>query len=222
MTRSIIFGSIGTLAETSHLQREAFNQAFGEAGLDWHWDESTYFKLLQTSGGKQRIEAYAQSTGTQVDAERIHARKSALFQGRLSSAALPLRPGVEDTLTEAQRQGVHVALATCTSRNNVDGILGATGIEASMFACIVDRSMINEAKPAPDAFLKALSLLDTPPDAVVAIEDNPDGAKSALAARLPCVVTPGAAHKNNLFPEGAIHPSSLTLQAALEGLTQQS
>jgi len=178
--------------------------------------------LLQTSGGKQRIESYAQSTGTLVDAERIHARKSALFQGMLSSAALPLRPGVADTLTEAQKQGIHVALATCTSRNNIDGILGATGIKANTFACIVDRSMINEAKPAPDAFLKALSLLDTPADTVVAIEDNPDGAKSALAARLACVVTPGAAHENNPFPEGAKLQSNLTLSAALEGFTQQS
>ena len=31
--KAILFGSIGTLIETSDLQREAFNQAFKEAGL---------------------------------------------------------------------------------------------------------------------------------------------------------------------------------------------
>ncbi|MFT7179418.1 MAG: phosphoglycolate phosphatase-like HAD superfamily hydrolase, partial [Oceanospirillaceae bacterium] len=38
-TKAILFGSIGTLVETSELQRRAFNQAFSEAGLDWNWSE---------------------------------------------------------------------------------------------------------------------------------------------------------------------------------------
>tara|TARA_B110000503_G_scaffold47893_1_gene77939 strand:+ start:1294 stop:1407 length:114 start_codon:yes stop_codon:yes gene_type:complete len=33
--KAVFFGSIGTLVETSDLQRRAFNQAFAEAGLDW-------------------------------------------------------------------------------------------------------------------------------------------------------------------------------------------
>lgn len=32
--KAILFGSIGTLIETSDLQRESFNEAFKEAGLD--------------------------------------------------------------------------------------------------------------------------------------------------------------------------------------------
>ena len=45
--KAILFGSIGTLIETSDLQREAFNQAFKEAGLDWYWDQEDYTKLLK-------------------------------------------------------------------------------------------------------------------------------------------------------------------------------
>ena len=46
--KAILFGSIGTLIETSDLQREAFNQAFKEAGLDWYWDHdpNTNLNLL--------------------------------------------------------------------------------------------------------------------------------------------------------------------------------
>jgi beta-phosphoglucomutase-like phosphatase (HAD superfamily) len=36
--QAVIFGSIGTIAETSDIQRQAFNLAFAEAGLDWNWD----------------------------------------------------------------------------------------------------------------------------------------------------------------------------------------
>ena len=34
--KAILFGSIGTIVETSELQRKSFNQAFFEAGLDWN------------------------------------------------------------------------------------------------------------------------------------------------------------------------------------------
>lgn len=32
---TILFGSISMLADTSEVQRESFNEAFGEFGLDW-------------------------------------------------------------------------------------------------------------------------------------------------------------------------------------------
>ena len=36
--KALIFGSIGTLIESSNIQRNSFNEAFKEAGLDWYWD----------------------------------------------------------------------------------------------------------------------------------------------------------------------------------------
>ena len=33
--KAILFGSIGTLIESSDIQRNAFNEACKEAGLDW-------------------------------------------------------------------------------------------------------------------------------------------------------------------------------------------
>ena len=45
--KAIIFGSIGTLVETSDIQRQSFNYAFKEVGLDWYWDKSNYKKLLK-------------------------------------------------------------------------------------------------------------------------------------------------------------------------------
>ena len=35
--KSILFGSIGVLVESSEIQRKAFNEAFKEFGLDWYW-----------------------------------------------------------------------------------------------------------------------------------------------------------------------------------------
>ena len=57
--KSIIFGSIGTIVETSNIQRKSFNKAFKKLGLDWYWSVNEYKKLLKKSGGENRLSKYA-------------------------------------------------------------------------------------------------------------------------------------------------------------------
>lgn len=52
---ALIFDVDGTLAETEEVHRQAFNDAFVTAGLDWHWGRTIYKELLQVAGGKERI-----------------------------------------------------------------------------------------------------------------------------------------------------------------------
>ena len=65
---ALLLGSISTVADTSELQRQAFNQAFEAHGLDWRWDRDDYRAMLSTSGGQDRIAGYARSRGEDVDA----------------------------------------------------------------------------------------------------------------------------------------------------------
>jgi phosphoglycolate phosphatase-like HAD superfamily hydrolase len=58
--RAIIFDVDGTLANTERDgHRPAFNAAFAEVGLSWHWDEAFYGTLLDVAGGLERIRHYA-------------------------------------------------------------------------------------------------------------------------------------------------------------------
>ena len=58
--KALLFGSIGTLIESSNIQRNSFNEAFKEVGLDWYWDEQDYKILLKKSGGTKRVEDFAE------------------------------------------------------------------------------------------------------------------------------------------------------------------
>ena len=53
--QALIFDVDGTLADTEAAHLAAFNQAFAEEGLDWHWDITLYTELLEISGGKERM-----------------------------------------------------------------------------------------------------------------------------------------------------------------------
>ena len=57
--KALLFGSIGSIVETSEIQRRSFNEAFKQYGLDWNWNKHEYLSLLNKSGGKDRISRYA-------------------------------------------------------------------------------------------------------------------------------------------------------------------
>lgn len=197
---AILFGSIGTIADTSELQRQAFNQAFKAHGLDWCWNREEYLAMLEKSGGQKRIADYAGSIGQTVDAEAIHRSKSELFQKSLAESQVPPRPGVVETIQDARIKGLKLALVTTTSQENISLLIEALhpSIQATDFSLIVDASSVEHPKPDKAAYTFALERLDEKPDDCIAIEDNLDGVEAAIAAGLNCVAFPGknTAHHN--------------------------
>ena len=156
---AILFGSIGTIADTSELQREAFNSAFATHGLDWNWSQDEYARLLGHSGGADRVAAYAQSRGQEVDAAAIHRTKSERFQRRLAESPLQPRAGVVETMREGREAGFQLALVTTTSAQNVAALLQsvAPAVESSAFDLLVDSTDVERPKPDDAAYRFAWS-----------------------------------------------------------------
>lgn len=189
---AILFGSIGTLADTSEVQRQSFNEAFAIHDLDWQWDREQYIAMLGTNGGEQRIARYAEARGVTVDAAAVHATKTAKFHELLASAELEPRSGVADTIRRAKAAGTALALVTTTSPANVTAILTALepGVARTDFDVITDATQVDQPKPAADAYALALTALDQPASSCVAIEDNLGGVAGANAAGIACVAFP--------------------------------
>jgi len=97
--KALIFDVDGTLAETEECHRQAFNQAFQEYGLDWHWSIDTYKELLKTAGGKERLRAWRDRIGSPVSdglISELHQTKTALYGRLLTDGRVRLRPGVKE------------------------------------------------------------------------------------------------------------------------------
>ena len=190
---AILFGSISTLADTSELQRRAFNEAFAAHGLDWEWSREDYTSMLGSNGGAQRIADYAAQCGEQdVDAPEVHATKSAIFCELVAETDVTARPGVAAAIARAKDQGHKVGLVTTTSPENVTALLGAleTQLGAGAFDIVVDKSLVDDPKPSPTAYLYALDELGIDAADAVAIEDNVGGVKAAVDAGITCVAFP--------------------------------
>ncbi len=189
---ALLLGSISTVADTSELQRQAFNQAFEAHGLDWRWDQDQYRAMLSKSGGQARIAEYAQSLGQTVDAKAVHETKSRIFQENLAAGGLAPRPGVVDSIKRVKSDGWKVGLVTTTSPGNVAALLGALSphLRAGDFDVIVDSSSVERPKPDKAAYTFALESLGEVPDGCIAVEDNVGGVQAAVAAGVTCIAFP--------------------------------
>ena len=201
--KAILFGSIGTLVETSELQRRAFNQAFSEAGLDWTWNPDEYKIMLKKSGGRNRINEYATYHGIKVNAHELHLKKTEIFDNMMKEEGISLRPGVANLIGYAIDNNVHLAFVTSTSNANVDAIFMALNgqLNRNDFNFIGHDKMVSKPKPDSEIYLKALSNLKLNAKDCIAIEDTEVSMRSAINANIKCIAFPGALALDNDFSD---------------------
>lgn len=208
-TQALIFDVDGTLADTERDgHRVAFNRAFRDFGLDWYWDVYEYGALLKVAGGKERICHYARNFlpgGGPHDIERkardLHALKTEHYCALVEAGRIRLRPGVARLLREAHASGVRMAIATTTTRANVESLLRSTlGVAATdWFEYIASGDIVARKKPAPDIYLHVLERLGLNPKECIAFEDSGIGLAASRAAGIPTVVTPTIYTENDDF-----------------------
>jgi len=94
-----------------------------------------------------------------------------------------------EILTFLKENGYKIGLASSTSRHGVLGHVNRAGI-TDFFEVIVGGDMVEHSKPKPDIYLLACEKLGVKPENTIAIEDSPNGIRSAHAAGLKAVMVP--------------------------------
>jgi len=198
--QALLFDVDGTLSDTERDgHRVAFNQAFAEYGITWNWDVDTYGELLAVTGGKERMQYYADKflardqlpDNLETLIPELHQAKTRHYTRLLSTGAIPLRPGVERLIKEARQRGFRLAIATTTTPENVTALLthtlGADSID--WFEVIAAGDIVPAKKPAPDIYDYALKTMQLSADECIAFEDSANGIKSTSAAGLHTIIT---------------------------------
>ena len=210
--KCIIFDVDGTMADTERDgHRVAFNLAFTEIGLDWHWDEDLYGQLLKVTGGKERMKYYQTDFINNLvlnDAEikEMHKCKTKHYIQLLQQGKIPLRKGVKELIEQAQSENIRLAISTTTTPINVTTLLKNTiGEDAELlFDVIAAGDIVQHKKPAPDIYNYALKELNLKAENCIAIEDSAAGLESAVQAGIKTIVTTNNYTKNQDFSKAEL------------------
>lgn len=213
--QALLFDVDGTLADTERDgHRVAFNAAFDEFKIGWHWGVDTYGELLTITGGKERMHYFSQKYLKPADIPEgldslipeLHQAKTRHYTELLSTGAIPLRPGVERLINEARSEDLRLAIATTTTPENVTALLSHTLGEASLdwFEVIAAGDIVPAKKPAGDIYSYAMQAMNIDADNCLAFEDSRNGILSSTDAGLTTLITINDYTKEHDFSYAAL------------------
>mgnify|MGYP001164178103 FL=1 len=199
--KAIIFGSIGTVLETSDIQRKSFNKAFKKFGLNWYWSKNEYKKLLKMSGGENRLSNYAKKKNIKINTLKLRNLKTKFFNNYLKKNKLKPRAGVTNVIKFCKKNNIKLGFASSTSINNINSIFFAleNTIKKKDFDFIGNSKLVSKKKPYPDIYKVALKKFGLSSKECLAIEDTEESMKSALSAKIICIAFPGKLHEKEKF-----------------------
>jgi HAD superfamily hydrolase (TIGR01509 family) len=195
--QGLIFDVDGTLANTERDgHRVAFNSAFEEAKLDWHWSVDFYGELLQVMGGKERINYFIHqyqpnfinSKDLNEFTAYLHQLKTKYYLRLLRNGTIKMRPGVIRLIKEARKAKLRLAIATTSSLPNVIALLEKY-LDLDWFEVIAAGDIVAAKKPAPDIYQYVINKMQIPPQNLLVFEDSEPGLIAAKSASLKTIIT---------------------------------
>lgn len=186
MVRAVIFDMDGLILDTEkHLVR-FWCEAANEFGFPMKREHALHIRSL----ARKFAIPYLQGVfGEDFDYVKIRTRRMELMSQELSRTGLELKRGVKELLKYLNENGIPAAVATATDHERTKDYLTRMGI----FGCfdrIVCATMVESGKPKPDIYLYAAQQLGLPPCECMALEDSPNGVRSAAAAGCITVMVP--------------------------------
>ena len=179
-TQALLFDCDGTLVDTLSLYRVCWRQTFGRRGFDMS-DE-----WFAERAGKHVHAFVADAFPDASEQQRAAITDEGMDMFMASTHLLEPLEHVVD-IARAHHGRVPMAVVSSGLHHAVHASLDAVGI-SDLFDIIITLAEVPTGKPAPDGYLRAVSLLGVDAAACVAYEDSSTGVEAARAAGIATVV----------------------------------
>tara|TARA_Y100001968_G_scaffold311088_1_gene332757 strand:- start:526 stop:1275 length:750 start_codon:yes stop_codon:yes gene_type:complete len=192
--KAVFWDVDGTLANTEmDGHRKAFNSAFKEFKLNWHWDTDKYCELLDISGGCNRIKYFNKLNNYSLSEETmdsIHKRKQYLYKAIIETGEITLRPGVIRLIRELKSLSCQQWIVTTSSIVSLRSLLNSCFSSVlNCFNGFITYEDVKFHKPDPSAYLEVIKRCNMKRENCIVIEDSIIGLESAKSAGLKCLIT---------------------------------
>jgi HAD superfamily hydrolase (TIGR01509 family) len=189
MHHAAIFDMDGLLIDSERSIMRAWLEAAREmrAALS----EREYSQVIGRSA-RESDSILVTAFGGRSNFETAQASVRRMLETQLSSGWFALKAGAKSLLSVLSTRGVPCAVASSSSRVEIESRLTAVGVR-EYFSAVAGGDEVTLGKPDPSIYLLAASRLDVGAERCVAFEDSHNGACAALAAGASLVVVPDLA-----------------------------
>lgn len=186
MIKAVIFDMDGVLIDTEKHYNAAWQQAATEAGFDFTREHAL---MLRSCDAQMACAMMQDIFGKEFDYYSIRERRRELVKERLEQYGLERKPGIDEILAFLKEKGIKTAVATATPLALAREHLNKIGVY-EQFDQVVSAKQVTQGKPAPDIYLYACKQIGELPENCIAVEDSPNGVRSAYAAGCMPVMVP--------------------------------
>ena len=184
--KAFIFDLDGTLIDTEKIYRIIWPQAVKELGFEFS-DER--FLSLRSLGRPFAPAKFKEWFGDEFDYDKARKIRKGLFDKYIDEHGIQLKPGAIELLAFLHRNNIITAIATATDIERASEYLKMTGL-SGYFDKVISATMVPEGKPSPHVYRYACEQLGLNPSECVAVEDAPNGIRSAYSAGLNVIMVP--------------------------------
>lgn len=186
MIKGVILDMDGLMLDTEKLLAKYWMQAAQEAGFPMQMEHVLGIRSLAAMYAKPKLQGIF---GENFNYEEIRKRRRALTAQHLQTYGIEKKAGLDELLLYLKNNHYTVAVATATDDERTEQYLTQSNVMQYIDTCICG-NMIEKGKPDPEIYLTACKSLGLPPEQCMALEDSPNGIRSASAAGCKTVMIP--------------------------------
>lgn len=186
MIKAVIFDMDGLILDTEKLLVKYWVQAANEAGFPM---QRVHALNIRSLARKFAIPYLQGLFGEEFDYVKIRSRRMELMAEHLKKTGLETKAGLRELLSYLKENNIPAAVATATDLQRTEAYLSEVGV-LNFFDKIVCATMVESGKPKPDIYIYAAKQLGLDPSECMALEDSPNGVRSASSAGCVTVMVP--------------------------------
>jgi HAD superfamily hydrolase (TIGR01509 family) len=177
---AVIFDNDGLLLDTEDAWTRAETALFERHGRTFTAEHKRALLGTARDVATAKMEAFL---GLEGQADALYDELHELVMAEAAKGVAP-RPGALELLAALREAAVPVGVASNSSREFVESVLGVARLLDGHFDAVVTVEDVPSPKPAPDIYLATCEALGAAPGRSAALEDSATGVASAAAAGL--------------------------------------
>jgi len=180
LIKACIFDLDGVIVDTAKYHYMAWKKLADQLKIPFNEKDNERLKGVSRMKSLEIILDLGNVNLSQEEKEELAQKKNNWYVEYISNMdKSELLPGVEEFIKNLKRKGIKVAIASASKNTKL--ILKRLNLE-EVFDTVIDGTIISNAKPNPEIFLKASNYLNLKPEECVVFEDAVAGVQAAKRA----------------------------------------